>query len=224
MSKTKLAPKDNGPAATELEIERWPIARLKAYKRNAKSHPPEQIELLARIIKKHGFDVPIVVDGKGVIVKGHGRWLAAKSLGMATVPVIARTDLSPAEAAEARIADNRVAEFGWDFDALVADVVGNLKDGLDPGIIGWSLKDLGLEEGARVAEAQPLDALPVLPTGDTPAFHSVTFTLSEEQLAQIQAAIDTAKENNKGVDLSNNKNSNAAALFKICVEWLDTQA
>ncbi len=130
------------------EIEQWPLARLKPYKRNAKNHPPEQIALLAKIMAKHGFDVPIVVDKKGVIVKGHGRWLAARELRLPTVPVIVR-DLTPAQSAEARIADNRVGEFGWDFDALVADVVGGLKDGLDMDVTGWTLKELGLDKSPQ---------------------------------------------------------------------------
>lgn len=132
----------------EVAIEHWPLTRLKPYKRNAKNHPPDQIALLAKIIEKHGFDVPIVVDKKGVIIKGHGRWLAAKTLGLPTVPVIVR-DLDAARASEARIADNRVGETGWDFDVLVADVVGNLRDGLDPDLIGFSLEQLGLEMNAE---------------------------------------------------------------------------
>lgn len=158
--KPEKAPTE-GRASTSVEL--WQVNRLKPYKRNAKSHPPEQVALLAKIIDRHGFDQPIVVDEKGIIIKGHGRWLAAQSLGRATVPVIVRDDLTPSQAAEARIADNRVAEFGWDFDALVADVVGNLKDGLDPAFIGFSLEALGLEQRAGVFEAvsEPVKDAPV---------------------------------------------------------------
>ncbi len=141
----KPAPEAPAPIVRVNEIEHWPIAKLKPWKRNAKNHPPEQITYLAELIRKHGFDVPIVVDAKGCIVKGHGRWMAAKSLGMVNVPVIVRADLSPTEIVEARIADNRSAEFGWNFDALIADVVEGLKHGLDTNIIGWTLKDLGLD-------------------------------------------------------------------------------
>ncbi len=147
------------------EIEQWPITRPKPYKRNAKNHPADQIALLAKIIAKHGMDVPIVVDRKGVIVKGHGRWLACKELGLPTVPVIVR-DYDSAQAAEARIADNRVGEFGWDFDALVADVVGNLKDGLDVDMIGFTLKSLGLE---RDGDAVSLISGGALLEGEAPA-------------------------------------------------------
>lgn len=150
--RTKKEPEPTGgtsaPGAdgidADIEIEQWPVARLKPYAKNAKLHPPEQVAHLARIFARHGFDQPIVVDGKGIIVKGHGRWLAAKEAGMSTVPVVVR-DLTKAQAAEARLADNRVAEFGWDFDAIVAEVVGNLEAGLDPEVTGFTLEQLGLE-------------------------------------------------------------------------------
>lgn len=132
------------------EVELWPLSRIKPYKKNAKRHPKEQIDMLARIVKKHGFDQPIVVDSKGVIIKGHGRWLAATELKMTSVPVIVRADLDAASIAEARIADNRISEFGWDYDALIADVVGSMKHGLDPDMIVFTLKELGLE--GRVEE------------------------------------------------------------------------
>ncbi len=148
MTKKKNASQAETPKTlAKLDIERWPPAKLKPYKRNAKNHPPEQIRMIASLIEKHGFDVPIVVDAKGTIIKGHGRWLAAKELGMETVPVLVRSDLTAVQAAEARIADNRVGEFGWDFEALVGDVVSNLGDGFDVALTGFSLKDLGLESG-----------------------------------------------------------------------------
>ncbi len=152
---------DEPEVARSTEIELWPIAKLKPHKRNAKLHPPEQVTYLAQLIKRHGFDQPIAVDSKGVIIKGHGRWLAAKELRLATVPVIVRSDLAPGLVAEARIADNRVAEFGWDSAQLVADVVDGLKIGLDPDVIGFSLKDLGLETDPETGEVsqgeEPID-------------------------------------------------------------------
>lgn len=134
-----------------MDVELWPVAKPKPYKRNAKNHPKEQVELLAKVIRKHGFDQPIVVDKKGVVIKGHGRLLAARHLGLTTVPVIVRDDLTPAQVAEARIADNRVAEFGWDFEALVADVVDGLKVGLDMDFVGFTLRDLGLDKPEAAA-------------------------------------------------------------------------
>ncbi|RYF47816.1 MAG: hypothetical protein EOO38_11395, partial [Cytophagaceae bacterium] len=48
---------------------------LQAYDNNAKAHPLHQVTALAKQIKKHGFDVPIVVWKNNLIIKGHGRLL-----------------------------------------------------------------------------------------------------------------------------------------------------
>ncbi len=101
-----------------LNIQMLELTKLKPYERNIKSHPKEQIEKIARQISEHGFDVPIVVDPAMVIIKGHGRLLAAKKLKLKTVPVIIRTDLSPEQVKAARIADNKVAESEWEMDFL----------------------------------------------------------------------------------------------------------
>ena len=130
---------------TATKIELRDVGTIKPYEKNAKRHPKEQIEKLAAIIKRHGFDQPIVVDEHGVIIKGHGRLLASKQLGLKKVPVLVRGDLSPAQVREARIADNRVSEFGWDFEALVADVKDSaLLDGFDLTMTSFELKELGL--------------------------------------------------------------------------------
>ena len=55
-----------------------------------------------------GFDQPIVVDKDHVIIKGHGRRLAALELKMDVVPVVVRADLSPEQCMASRIADNHV--------------------------------------------------------------------------------------------------------------------
>lgn len=87
------------------------VATLKPNPYNPNTHPQAQIELLAEIIKQTGWRAPITVSNlSGLIVKGHGRLLAAQLLGCKTVPVdyqdyenesLERADL---------MADNRIAE------------------------------------------------------------------------------------------------------------------
>jgi DNA (cytosine-5)-methyltransferase 1 len=89
------------------------------YGENPKEHPQKQVDKIASSIQRFGWDQPIVVDGDGTIIKGHGRYQAAQKLGLDEVPVIEQPDLSETEARAARIADNRVAESEWD-DALLA--------------------------------------------------------------------------------------------------------
>ncbi len=88
------------------------------YKKNNKLHPDEQIDAIANQIRLYDFDQPIVIDDKGVILKGHGRWLAAKKLKLDKVPVIIRDDLTAREKQASRIGDNRVAKSDWDLPNL----------------------------------------------------------------------------------------------------------
>lgn len=95
--------------------EVWPLERIRPYPNNPRTHPPAQIDLLARLIGKHGPDQPIVVDEDGVILKGHGRRLAAINAGLKTFPVFVREGLSDEEKIAIRIGDNQVALLsGWD--------------------------------------------------------------------------------------------------------------
>src|SRR5690349_16944205 len=84
------------------------IGQIKPYELNAKKHPVEQVNTLASRIKKDGFDQAIVVDEDFVILKGHGRRLAAIQLGMKQVPVVVKIGLTEAHKRACRIADNKV--------------------------------------------------------------------------------------------------------------------
>ena len=97
-------------------------SELIPYTNNAKEHPDEQVKKIASSIKNYGWDQPIVVDGDGEIIKGHGRLQAAELLGLDEVPVIRRSDLSNAEVKAARIADNKTAESPWSDDLLGAEL------------------------------------------------------------------------------------------------------
>ena len=97
------------------------IAELVPYERNQKNHSAHQVEQIAVSLRRFGWRQPIVVDGRGVIVIGHGRWLAAKRLGLETVPVVDAADLTADEIRELRIIDNRLNESPWN-DFLAEDL------------------------------------------------------------------------------------------------------
>lgn len=109
------------PENWQTDVQVWPIEDIHPYVNNAKEHPDEQVEKIRSSIKNYGWDQPIVVDESGEIIKGHGRRLAAKSLGLERVPVIVRDDLTEGQKKAARIADNRSAESAWDEDSLEAE-------------------------------------------------------------------------------------------------------
>jgi DNA modification methylase len=117
-------------------------ASLTPYSNNAKTHPSEQVDKIAASIAAFGFDQPIVVDGDGVIIKGHGRREASLRLGLDKVPVLVRTDLSVAEIKAARLADNRTAQSPWDEELLRVELEALLEGDFDLGLTGFDLAEI----------------------------------------------------------------------------------
>ncbi|UUZ75503.1 ParB/Srx family N-terminal domain-containing protein [Polaromonas sp. P1(28)-13] len=104
--------------ADKASWKMWPIEKILPYPLNAKDHDAKQIAKIAASIKKFDWIYPILVDKDGTIIAGHGRRLAALSLGMTEAPVLQRSDLSPEEVRALRLADNRVAISNIDSDIL----------------------------------------------------------------------------------------------------------
>ena len=129
-----------------IVLERWPIENLIPYELNVKKHDKEQVARIVQAISRFGFDQPIVVDKNGLIIKGHGRRLAALELGMKTVPVWCRRDLSDAEARAARLSDNRVAISDIDPELLrleLSDLEVDLSGIFDVKELDFAVADLG---------------------------------------------------------------------------------
>ena len=100
-------------------VDHLPVAALKPYDRNARTHSPKQIRQLAASIEEFGFTNPILIDSNRRIVAGHGRVDAAKLFGLETVPVICLDDLTEAQIRAYVIADNKLAEnAGWNRELL----------------------------------------------------------------------------------------------------------
>lgn len=88
---------------------------LKPRAKNPRTHTAKQIQQIATSIGEFGFINPILIDGSDRIIAGHGRVLAAKSLGMADVPTVRVDHLTPAQIRAYVIADHKLAEnAGWD--------------------------------------------------------------------------------------------------------------
>ena len=103
----------------DLVVQIWPVDRPKPYGKNPRVIPEAAIDAVALSIKEYGFRQPIVVDEDDVIIVGHTRLLAARKLGMTTVPVHVAVGLTKAQAKAYRLADNRSSEFAsWDKDLI----------------------------------------------------------------------------------------------------------
>lgn len=124
-------------------IELLATSSLKPNPRNARTHSDKQLRQIAASIERFGWLVPIVVDDQMMIAAGHGRWEAAKLLGLGTVPVIRAEFLSEADRRAFALAENRIAELsGWD-DKLLAEELNALFDGgYNLEITGFTTADL----------------------------------------------------------------------------------
>ncbi|SDG74256.1 site-specific DNA-methyltransferase [Bosea robiniae] len=134
--------------------------------RNARTHSKKQIHLIAESIKAFGFVSPILATTAGEIVAGHGRYEAAKLLGLEKVRVIYIDHLGPQQIRALRITDNRLAELsGWDDEILKLEL-GELIDlDFEVEITGFETAqiDVILDGNAPVpVKADPADALPEL--------------------------------------------------------------
>lgn len=148
------------------------IGKVKAYKKNAKVHLEGQIEQIARSIKAFGFLQPIVIEPKTLeIIVGHGRFLAAKTLGFSEirigagsaakgekfVPAISAEGLTHAEIKAYRLADNKLNESGWDMPMVVEELKDLQIEGLDITLTGFSDDDLNIFEPVGGSGGEALD-------------------------------------------------------------------
>lgn len=115
-----------------------PVDTLIPYARNARTHSPTQVAQIAASIREFGFTNPVLVDGERGVIAGHGRLLAARQLGMDTVPTIELAHLTEAQKRAYVLADNRLAlSAGWD-DELLRLELGDLQTaGFDLGLTGF---------------------------------------------------------------------------------------
>jgi DNA modification methylase len=149
----------------DLVVANLPVASLVPYAENARTHSPSQVAQIAASIAEFGFVNPVLVDAEGVLIAGHGRVMAAKQLGLASVPVLRLGHLSPAQARALRLADNQIAlNSGWD-EALLAAEIARIRDEavVDLDVLGFS----GMELDRLLAEIDGGDD--TLPRGDPDA-------------------------------------------------------
>lgn len=102
----------------------WPLEKLIPFEDNAKLHPPEQIDALVKSIKMQGYrNKPIEITPEGVIINGHGRWMALKQMGATQAPCAVIDDMTPDEIRQYRITDNKVGDTGFDNELLKKEVL-----------------------------------------------------------------------------------------------------
>jgi len=119
-------------------------AKLVPNPRNPNRHPTNQVALLAKILEFQGWRLPVVVSRlSGFVVRGHGRLLAARVLGLDLVPVDYQDYESEAQEWADLVADNRIAELSEMDSQDLKDIIEELDTGeLDLDLTGFDQEDL----------------------------------------------------------------------------------
>ena len=145
-------------SATQANVD-----SIKPDSRNPRTHTPKQVKQIARSIQSFGFNVPILIDKESKILCGHGRYLAAKQIGMSMVPIIRLDHLTPQQAKAFAIADNRLTENSTWNETLLGEVFAELSE-LE---LDFSLEDTGFTMGEIDLKIEGLTIEPEQDPADT---------------------------------------------------------
>ena len=148
------------------QIEQVSVDALIPYARNSRTHSDAQVAQIAASIREFGFTNPVLIDADGGIIAGHGRVLAARKLGMDSVPCIELSHLTPTQKQAYIIADNKLAlNAGWDDELLKLEFNDLSADGFDLELTGFTLDEIdaltpeeippGLTDEDAVPEVRP---------------------------------------------------------------------
>ena len=129
----------------DLHIESISTSSLRPNPRNTRTHSKKQIRQIAASIREFGFTNPILIDRENMVLAGHGRLEAAKSLAIPNVPCVRLENMTEAQKRAYAIADNKLAlNAGWDFDLLAEELKELSLPGadIDIGLTGFSIAEI----------------------------------------------------------------------------------
>lgn len=217
----------------KMEIVFLNISEIRPYPNNNKIHDDDQIDQLAGLLDEFGADQPIVLDANKVIIKGEGRWLAAKRLNWETYPCTFSTHLTEHQVIANRIADNKGASLKYDkekirfdvgtldragydlsktalgFDSL-KDLMRSKEDGIDTGLELSRAMSKGYEEVKKQqADSMPVTSLPAwMPQSPPEVYDRHTNVLSAPEVGTKGTHVFTHVCPHCGGDLNADSESN----------------
>ena len=165
----QMSKSETGASPTrQLTVDYRPVSSLQPDPRNARTHPKRQIDQLRASILQFGFTNPILVDEAGVLIAGHGRLLAAKDIGLPTLPVIELAGLNEAEKKVLRLADNKIAlNAGWDLEILKLELaeIASIDIDFDLSLTGFASGEIDVVlKAANDPDDEVIPAVPVTPS------------------------------------------------------------
>lgn len=179
--------------------------------------PEHEFEALKAGLGSMGVLDPIIVNRRSpergwpegsrpTIVGGHQRVKAARAIGMDSFPVF-WVDLDPMAERAGNVALNRIAGV-WDLD-LRGALVGELKiGGFDLRLTGLNADEIGVDLGWSVETITPPDRI----GGGDGSYQQMSFIVSGEHAAVVQAALSKAKQMTPDEGGAESKKSGAALV------------
>ena len=124
-------------------VERRPISELIPYARNARTHSEAQIAQIAASMCEWGWTNPVLIDPEGQILAGHGRVLAARTLGYKECPVMIADGWTQAQKRAYTLADNQLAlNASWDEQLLRLEIADLQELGFELDLTGFDADEL----------------------------------------------------------------------------------
>lgn len=178
-----------------------PVGEVKPNPKNPNQHPEEQIDLLAKIIRAQGWRAPVTVSTlSGLVVRGHGRLMAAIHAGLSHVPVdYKHYDSEEAETADL-IADNRIAELAEIDNKMLAELFGGFDaEAIDVSLTGYTADDVA-DITAALQESVMADIDEVKSKSEA-ALHKLRFDsteipMTDTEYEQLKEVLDSYVDEN----------------------------
>ena len=191
-----------------MKIEKIKIEDIKPYENNAKLHPTEQVKQIKKSIKEFGNNDPIAIDERGVIIEGHGRYLALKELGYEEVEIIRLDHLTEEQKRAYSLIHNKLTmDTGFDFNILDAELTY---------INGIDIEDFGFEEEEINEEDFETDF--TLNIKENVDVKQLTISLYKEQFNFIKSSMARVEKEAEKFDGANKIGN---LLYEIVRQYLE---
>lgn len=199
----------SGRGHSGMIIERVKLSSIRAYEHNAKRHPQSQIDQIAASIQELDYRDPIAVDENGVIIEGHGRYLALLQLGYTEAEVIRLEGLTEEQKRAYILVHNQLTmSTGFDPELLRREI--EAIQGIDLAAFDLALPDLAPEP-----EPEELSA----PAG--PELVSFVLTLSEDQYQELMEATEIIRTTVSQLHSFGNPNKRNNGIFEVIYQWAE---
>lgn len=194
-----------------MKIEVLPIESLKPYEYNAKIHTPAQIAQIAASIQEFGNNDPIAIDEHGMVIEGHGRLLALKSLGYTEVEVIRLEGLTEDQKRAYILVHNKLTmNTGFDYNILDAELARITE--IDMSAFDFGSIDVSVDD---------FDEHFQLNDSSAPLIRTISMSLTPEQHEIWQKAIRWAQDHGAVVNPSEKTNDACNAIAAIVSQFLE---